>query len=40
MKSIYPKETLASSVTVKFSVPKGASGITPEIIKNTGNQKA
>lgn len=39
LKSMFPKNTVASFVTVKFNVPKKVSGINSEIIKNQGNQK-
>lgn len=37
---MFPKNTIASFVTVKFNVPKKVSGINTEIVKNQGNQKA
>lgn len=37
---MFPKNVVASFVTVRFNVPKKVSGINTEIIKNVGNQKA
>lgn len=37
---MFPKNVVASFVTVRFNVPKKVSGINTEIIKNAGNQKA
>lgn len=40
LKASFPKNMSASYVTVKFNVPKKASGVTPEVINNQGNQKS
>lgn len=40
LKSTYAKNTTASFVSVRFNVPKKASGVTPDVEKNQGNQKA
>jgi len=40
LKATYPKNVAASAVVVRFGVPKKASGVTPEIIANVGNQKS
>lgn len=40
MKASFPKNIAASYVGVKFGVPKKASGVTPDVIGNQGNQKA
>lgn len=37
---MFPKNIVASFVTVRFNVPKKVSGINTEILKNAGNQKA
>ena len=37
---MYPKNNVASFVTIRFNVPKKVSGINNEIVKNQGNQKA
>ena len=39
LKSTYPKEKAASFINVKFNTPSKASGVTPDIDKNQGNQK-
>jgi AP-4 complex subunit mu-1 len=40
LKATFPKSITASSVHVRFSVPKSASGVTPDVISNQGNQKS
>lgn len=40
LKANFPKNITASSVHVRFPVPKSASGVTPEVISNQGNQKS
>ena len=40
LKATFPKEIIASFISVKFAVPKKVSNITPEVVKNHGNQKA
>lgn len=36
---MFPKNTVASFVTIRFNVPKRVSGINSEVVKNQGNQK-
>jgi hypothetical protein len=36
---MFPKNTVASFIIVKFNVPKKVSNINSEIVKNQGNQK-
>ena len=40
LKSTYAKNVAASTIVVRFPVPKKVSGVTPEIIGNLGNQKS
>lgn len=40
LKASFPKNVTASYVSVKFNVPKNASGVTPEVVANQGNQKS
>jgi AP-4 complex subunit mu-1 len=39
LKSTFPKNTVASFVTVRYNVPKKVSSINSEVVKNQGNQK-
>lgn len=39
LKANFPKNIVASYVTVKYNVPKKVSNINSEILKNQGNQK-
>lgn len=40
LKSTFAKNVVASTIALKFAVPKKVSGVTPEIIGNLGNQKS